>query len=1227
VIEKAALVADLRLQVRVLEADLLERAGREPEFAEPLAAEWAAAHRAERTAATYETWLDGEVTQAAAAWVLGTVFLRFCEDNELIEHPYLAGPGDRLAVAAERQQEFFERSPRLTDRDWIVAGFADMSEASPVAAGLFDRAHNPMWRITPSHEAAKELLRFWRTRHATGERVVHDFTDVGWDTRFLGELYQDLSDHAKKIYALLQTPEFVEEFILDLTLTLAIDEFGLEPAPPHAGPNLPATLRVIDPACGSGHFLLGAFRRLNEEWEKQHPAMERWTRIRRILSGLHGIDKNPFAVSIARFRLLLAVMKTAEVKSLKKAHEFPLNIAVGDSLLHGRGAAGEQGELFGENGFFTFYVEDVEDYIKSADILGANSYHVVVGNPPYITVKDKRENEKYRAAYRRVCSGRYALSVPFAARFFDLATIAAADRRGAGYVGQITANSFMKREFGKKLIEDFLVQKVELTHVIDTSGAYIPGHGTPTVIMIGRNVMASSRPIRTVQGLKGEPTQPEDPAKGRVWSAISDQVDRPGSDSEWVNVADLPRKRFAKYPWSLNGGGAEDVFNSISGCFGTILGECAARIGIYGMTHVDDVMLASADTWLRKTRDLSLTEKIVLGDQVRDWGIATEILAFYPYDSSLDLVPPEEITSYLAWLWPARTTMGNRATFSGHTYFDEGRPWYEWHQVATDHHAHKWTIAFAFVSTHNHFVLDRGGKVFKQTAPVIKLPEQANEDDFLGLLGVLNSSSACFWLKQVCHDRGNRGEGGGITSTGWERFYEFAGTKLETFPLPEELPCAFALRMDGLGQVLISREPSAVCAIGVPDRERLDEARAEHGHVRGQMITIQEELDWKVYQLYGLLTEQEAADLCAEPDEVPELRLGERAFEIVLARQVAAGETETRWFARHGSTPITEIPSHWPQAYQDVVRWRIEVIERRRDIALIERPECKRRWQSEPWEKRQAAALQDWLLDRCERRELWFAPSDAGEDEPRPMTVSRLADRLRSDADFVSVARLYAGPDADLAAVIADITDAEHVPFLAALRYKDTGLRKRAQWEQTWEKQRQEDATGQRLDIPVPPKYAAADFRKASYWSNRGKLDVPKERFISYPRASPDGDGSLLLGWAGWDHRQQAHALMTIIEDREGRDGWTAGRLVPLIAGLGEVMPWVRQWHGEVDLTFGMSPADAYASYLDDQMRRCEVSAADLAGWKPPTASRARRPRPAPAERAATLLPADDPTT
>src|SRR5690606_15268978 len=122
-------------------------------------------------------------------------------------------------------------------------------------------------------------------------------------------------------------------------------------------------------------------------------------------------------------------------------------------------------------------------------------YHVVVGNPPYIQVKDKALNEAYRKAYPDSCAGKYALSVPFMELFFRLGRRPSGGD-GAGYVGKITSNSFMKREFGKKLIERLLSGfipsvPVDLRDVIDTSGAYIPGHGTPTVILVGR----ARRPI------------------------------------------------------------------------------------------------------------------------------------------------------------------------------------------------------------------------------------------------------------------------------------------------------------------------------------------------------------------------------------------------------------------------------------------------------------------------------------------------------------------------------------------------------------------------------------------------------------------------------------------------------------------------------------------------------------------------------------------------------------
>ena len=337
--EKSEILKALRKQVAALEADLTPTGLADSR----LKIEWRAARSAERTAATFETWLAERVTQVAVGWVLGTVFVRFCEDNGLIKYPYIAGPGSRLQLAQDLQQDFFAKIPELTDRDWLIAAF-DALSVSPVAAGLFDRRHNPMWTISPSHDAAKGLLAFWRQTGPDGE-VVYDFTDETWNTRFLGDLYQDLSEAARKTYALLQTPEFVEEFILKYTLDPAIEEFGLTPAPPAGHEDLPARLRVIDPACGSGHFLLGAFRRLLAEWKQEQPAADRWDLVAEALSSVHGVDKNPFAVAIARFRLMLAAMREGGVNQLSESVDFPLNIACGDSLLHGKGAPGKQAEF------------------------------------------------------------------------------------------------------------------------------------------------------------------------------------------------------------------------------------------------------------------------------------------------------------------------------------------------------------------------------------------------------------------------------------------------------------------------------------------------------------------------------------------------------------------------------------------------------------------------------------------------------------------------------------------------------------------------------------------------------------------------------------------------------------------------------------------------------------------------------------------------------------------
>jgi hypothetical protein len=489
--------------------------------------------------------------------------------------------------------------------------------------------------------------------------------------------------------------------------------------------------------------------------------------------------------------------------------------------------------------------------------------------------------------------------------------------------------------------------------------------------------------------------------------------------------------------------------------------------------------------------------------------------------------------------------------------------------------------------------------VFKQSAPVIKLPEGATEDDHLGLLGVLNSSVACFWLKQNSHNKGNGGIGGGIGDEDWEPRYEFTGTTLQNYPLPSKLPLKRARLLDQLAQQLTANSPGQVLQRGVPSRELLHDARCAYDHIRGQMIAQQEELDWEVYGLYGL----PGGDLFYQGNDLPELHPGERAFELALGRKVAAGEEETAWFTRHGSTPITDIPRQLPEAYRNLIERRLELIESDPSIRLVEKPEHKRRWASEPWEKQQEAALRGWLLDRLEDCRFWFR-----QGRPTPRSISQVADEVARDPDLMSVLELWARRrDVAIVQSLTKLMADEAVPYLAAYRLKDSGLRKFEAWQATWALQRREDAGEQVGRIPVPPKYTSADFRKAAWWQARGKLDVAKERFILYPDAGRSTDPTFLLGWAGWDHAQQSLALATIIGEREA-DGWADEDLVPLVAGLAELQPWVEQWHAEIDPTYGLSLAAFCREQLAEWSRQVNKSIEELAAWRPKP-SRGRRAR------------------
>ena len=1241
-INAGKLLADLKRLRKGLDADLraTHAAGAQRDAVQ---AEWREAFDLGRTRDTFEVFLDGVFDQAVVHWVLGCVFLRFLEDNLLVDRPFLSGPGERLELAKERQEAHFRPLPHDSDTEYLLATFGEAARL-PGMAGLFDPAHNPLFRLPLSGDGAMALIRFFReVLPETGE-LAHDFTDPDWNTRFLGDLYQDLSEEARKRYALLQTPDFVESWILDRTLEPAIREFGYE------------HVTMIDPACGSGHFLLGGFERLLREWRRFSPGLPPAEQAQRGLDAIAGVDLNPFAFEIARFRLLVAALRAADVRRLSAAPSFRMHVAAGDSLLHGRHFF--RRELGGADEGFRRVLRHhymAEDTVEIDHILG-RQYHAVVGNPPYIVPKDPAMRDAYREIFQS-CHMKYGLGAPFIERFFDLAETETS-LGNAGFVGLIVGNTFIKREFGSKLIQEVL-PRTDLTHVIDASSAYIPGHTTPTVILFGRNRRPVSSVVRTVRVTTGAPEIPSVPSEGPVWKAILAQTDVVGSSGDYISVEDTPRDVLARHPWSLGGGGAGDVQATIE--------SQASRLA----KHIREIgfgcIISEEEAFIVEGRhDVSAsalpTREIVIGEQVREWCVQPAGKIIFPYDESIQFFVNAEISRAL---WQFRTVLLARRDFGNRSYAEIGRSFAEYHQIPIDRNKSHLSITYGEITTHNHFALDRGGKVFNRTAPIITLPVSAEEDDYLSLLGLLNSSTACFWFKQVMMNKGGGGIGGGLKTEYWDRGFVFNGTKIERLPVPEDRPLHLARIIDRDAQEFFENLPFSVCRRSVPTRVLLDSCRLVASRARHRMVAAQEELDWECYRLYELTDES----VCYR--DPPPLQLGERAFEIALARSVADGKLTTAWFARHRSTPITELPKHWPDSYRLIVERRIELIENDPAIGLIERMDFKRRWTTDTWEEMETEALRIWLLERMEAPSIWSA------GDARLVSTNQLTDFLRRDAEFVSVAALYAGrPDVTLETLVAELVAKESAPFLAALRYSEAGLRKRAQWEATWEKQRREDAidvevaarrntlgahaerraqeqwmavnprrTGeqpesyairmqagaastveQQIDrlvveeqrrrkreevgeIPVPPKYVNKDFHGANFWRLRGGLDVIKERFVSFPHCQRDADGSLVVTWAGYDHLKRALAIAAYYQERKDSDGWPAERLVPLLAGVIELVPWLLQWHNEYDPDLGARMGDYFVDFVQTEARALGMTEAAVAAWTPPATPRRGRTR------------------
>ena len=245
-----------------------------------------------------------------------------------------------------------------------------------------------------------------------------------------------------------------------------------------------AALRLLDPACGSGSFLIRAFERVCEHWQKRLTAdlracvgdeLKEWQKKhralcwvdpdtgdvhltvelkRRILTqNIYGVDLDAAAVEVTQLSLYLKMLEHENRTTLQRQRELladeteiallpPLqdNIKCGNSLIASD---------------FSMMPEDLVrvhafDWpVQFAPIMKAGGFDAVVGNPPYIRIQTMQESdpavvEHFKGTYRSATRGNYDIYVVFIERVLGLLNT-------SGKLGYIVPHKFFNMQYGEPL--------------------------------------------------------------------------------------------------------------------------------------------------------------------------------------------------------------------------------------------------------------------------------------------------------------------------------------------------------------------------------------------------------------------------------------------------------------------------------------------------------------------------------------------------------------------------------------------------------------------------------------------------------------------------------------------------------------------------------------------------------------------------------------------------------
>jgi hypothetical protein len=639
----------------------------------------------------------------------------------------------------------------------------------------------------------------------------------------------------------------------------------------------------------------------------------------------------------------------------------------------------------------------------------AGGFDIIVGNPPFVTARNPKKRELYRERWPRVCSGKYLLVCPFFELSFGLL-------RPGGQLGFIVSNAFAKREFGQPLIEKFF-PTVDVQKVVDCSGLVFPGHGTPTCILFGRNQKPNpNSPIRVAATLPGGGDLRTPPEESPLWRSIADHHELTQYTDSRITVSEQSRSHLNRWPWNLDPGPEPTKLLLEENGTRVLRHFLSADVGFMFVIGRNDIFMLTGDVIRRLQLPPQLLRQLNVGDEVRNFELRGAALVVFPYDQlTLKLIEFTPKSKEGAYFQAFDAELSDRPTFSG-TFAEAGRLPYQYHQLPVERAKNPLSIALAQIATHGHFVFDSAGAAFNEKAPLLKLSPSSDESQHHLLAGLLNSSAALFWLKQVCFNKGAGDE------EERDRF-EFGGGKVQQLPAPDSIASAIEGKPNALAEMMthLSREcwergqtlssltlkklfetkgeayhdwnsqlPGYVethndiaRAVTTADELRQELARAIEIRetLRSEMIARQEEMDWLAYEAYGLIDVAQAASLrdlvSAAFENLTDLRQNGASERLALQREQ---RPFSLWAAADPdfNRAVELIPNDWPEERKRLWKARLELIRDNEHIRRIEQPVYKRRWDEQwkvgnSWQCGQSAYDQEfvdaftwWLSEKAE---------------------------------------------------------------------------------------------------------------------------------------------------------------------------------------------------------------------------------------------------------------------